>query len=156
MAESQFDSGDFAHSRFPLHGHTTTAVEGRVFRVLAQGPFNLELVQAHVRAMLMAARQLPPDRGFIELFHCRGSVLMPREAWQLVTDFVDQAGEVGFRAKATIIVLGPEVEGHELFSKRLEQIWSRTRPVYRVLTLEEGEATLKRLLAEQGWLDPSS
>jgi hypothetical protein len=149
MLPSHFSSDQFANSRFALHGRTEAQVQGRLLRVLLWGPFNFELVQAQCRLLRAAGAKLPPDKAYLELIEFRDSLLLPMEGWDLMQTFIDHGVAGGYCAKATVLVIHPEIEGHGLFWKRAEALWSRSRPVHVVTTRAAGEALLQRVLLEQ-------
>lgn len=155
MSSHHFSSDQFATSRFPLHGRTEVLVQGRMLRSVAWGPFNLELAQAQVRLLSRAVLLLPEDRRYVELVEYRDSLLMPQAAWSLMSDFIEHGVRLGYCAKTTVLVGGPDVEGQALFGDRFIRLWSRSRPVECVLTRTEGEARLQALLEAFGLNDAS-
>ena len=148
MTLNHFSSDQFAVSRFALHGRTEAQVQGRVLRCVSWGPFNQELLQAHCRLLTEVGRHLPKDRRYLELIEFRDSLLMPREAWAVISDFIDHVVANKAAAQATVLVLDTHVEGYELFGKRCEALWSRSRPVDTVSTRLMAEARIEQLLAE--------
>ena len=148
MASNHFSSDQFAVSRFALHGRTEAQVQGRLLRCVQWGPFNLELVQAQCRLLNATGRYLPRDRLYVELIEFRDSLLMPAEAWACISDFIDQAVANGYCARATVLIADAHLEGFELFWKRCEALWSRSRPVHTVRTRLQGEALIEQLLSE--------
>jgi|GEM_PF-4769217 len=150
MTHAQFSSDDFAVSRFPLHGRTAVTVQGPLLRAVVCGPFNLELVQAQCRLLVAASRVLPADRRYLELIEYQQSLLMPIEAWQTLERFIDSGVANGFCALGTVLVIGPEVEGGELFRERCARLWSRSRPVDVCASREAGEALLGELAGRHG------
>lgn len=147
---AQFSSDAFAISRFPLHGQTAVEVAGPLLRVLARGPFNLELAQAQCRLLAAAGVELPADRRYLELIEYQQSLLMPAEAWAAMEQFIDGGVAKGFCALATVLVLDPEVEGAPLFGERVKRLWSRSRPVWVLPDRAAGEAKLAELLQQHG------
>jgi hypothetical protein len=150
MTASHFSSDQFAVSRFPLHGRTEAQVQGRLLRCVQWGPFNLELVQAQCRLLSASGRHLPTDLRYLELIEFRDSLLMPSEGWRCIGDFIEQGVVNGFCAQATVLVADPNIEGYELFWKRCESLWSRSRPVHSASTRLKAEALVQHLLAELG------
>lgn len=152
---AQFSSDAFAISRFPLHGQTAVEVAGPLLRMVARGPFNLELAQAHCRLLAAAGVELPADRRYLELIEYQQSLLMPAEAWVAIERFIDQTVAKGFCALATVLVLAPEVEGVPLFAERVKRLWSRSRPVWVLPERAAGEAKLAELLLQHGLAPPA-
>lgn len=146
----QFSSDAFALSRFPLHGQTAVEVAGPLLRVVARGPFNLELVQAQCRLLGAAGVELPADRRYLELVEYQQSVLMPAEAWTAMEQFIDAGVAKGFCSLGTVLVLDPSVEGASLFGDRVKRLWSRSRPVWVLSDRPAAEAKLAELLVQHG------
>lgn len=123
-------------------------MDGRLLRIDAWGPFNLELVQAQIRLLRSEVKPLLPlEGGFVELIHYHESILMPEPAWQALQCFVDQSAALGFAAQTTLILLGEEVEGGFMFAERLASIWARSRPVQVLRRADELEEALQRVMA---------
>lgn len=80
-----------------------------MLRVLAEGPFNPELVQAQCRLLAEAAVELPQDRRDIGLIEHRESLLMPPQGRDQLSGFVEAAVRRGFCARVAVLVIPPEV-----------------------------------------------
>jgi hypothetical protein len=133
---------------FPAHGDATVAVQGRVMRFVASGPWNVEFVNALWRAMVKAAAQLPPDGRYVDLIEIRHSALMTPEALAALHQAIDTAVARGFNAQATALVLAPDVEGRALMLPKLQRIYSRHRPVSVHDTVDEAWVALRAAVPE--------
>lgn len=142
----QLHSASFARSRFALHGKASVRVQGRVLRVDATGPFNLESVQAVCCMLDGAAPALPKDRCFIELIALHNSLLMPPEAFGLLRAFTAKSLRAGYRPLAMLLYVAPDAEGRDLLMPRLLALWNRSRPVQVFDRLADAEDELQRRL----------
>jgi hypothetical protein len=143
-----FCSTAFDDAEFRAHGRTRVEVDGRLLRIDAWGPFNLELVQAQIRLLRSEVKPLLPlEGGFVELIHYHESILMPEPAWQALQCFVDQSAALGFGARTTLILVGEEVEGGFMFAERLASIWASSRPVQLLRRADELEQAVSAALS---------
>lgn len=143
-----FSSASFDDAEFRAHGRTRVVMDGRLLRIDAWGPFNLELVQAQIRLLRSAIKPLlPPDGCFVEAISYHDSILMAEPAWQALERFVDGSVVMGICARQTLIQVEPEVEGAFLFAERLASIWARSRPVQLLRRADELDQAVSAALS---------
>lgn len=143
-----FCSTAFDDAEFRSHGRTRVQLDGRLLRIEAWGPFNLELVKAQGRLLhSQVGPNLPPDGRFVESISYHQSILMPEEAWQALYALVTLTVERGVCAQATVIQVDENVEGAGLFAERLAGAWRGSRPVQLVSSREALEQAVAEALA---------
>ncbi|MBB5205686.1 hypothetical protein HNQ51_003013 [Inhella inkyongensis] len=104
----------FAHSSFPAHGRVELRAEWPWMYSRAEGPFNLELVQALgalTQQQFIAMRARGPWVLMARFF---GSALVTAEALGAFTQMLQQVEAAGLAPLAVAHVVPPEVEAAEL------------------------------------------
>lgn len=143
-----FCSTAFDDAEFRSHGRTRVQLDGRLLRIEAWGPFNLELVMAQGRLLhSQVGPNLPPDGRFVEAISYYQSILMPEDAWQALYALVSLTVERGVCAAGTVIQVDESVEGAGLFAERLADAWRPSRPVRLVDSREAMDRAVAEALA---------
>lgn len=107
---------------FPAHGRTTFRQEGCLLISEAEGPFNLELVQALRRPVVEAAAPLAAQGdAWGHLSRFRRSALASPDALAALAGFLGWLKEQGMAPTFTAYVLGDEVEGARLMDLPLRR-----------------------------------
>jgi len=104
----------FATSGFRPHGAVEFWAEGSVIRILAEGPFNREAVQAVGLAMRDLFASMPSAGRFADLLEFRNSLLASPDALEAFADFLKAMSAAKTAPVAVAYVVGPQVEGRSL------------------------------------------
>lgn len=149
--DGPLDTHAFERGGFPAHGRVRVHYADRVLHFEAEGPFNVELMLAFERAMVLCVHELPADNRYVDLVEFRHSALMTDEAWARFENFVQAAVQQGFRSRALVLVMPPELEAGNLLLPRLRRVW-RDAPQFLVVeTLAAARQAIAALRAAEAW-----
>ncbi|MET0519696.1 MAG: hypothetical protein ABW005_12805 [Burkholderiaceae bacterium] len=118
------DIADYAASGFRPHGRIEFWAEGPVIRVLAEGPFNREAVQAVGLAMRDLFASSPRGQRFADLLEFRGSLMASPDALAAFAEFLRAMSAAGTAPIAVAFVIAPEVEGRSLMLPIFTQLYA--------------------------------
>lgn len=141
----------FATSAFRPHGRIEFWAEGSVLRIVAEGPFNREAVQAVNLAMRDLFATMPADQRFVDLLEFRGSLLASPDALEGFGDFLSDMSEAGRAPIAVAYVVAADVEARSLMLPIITKLYAQHGRQFAVFeTMAEAEVWLReRLAAEQ-------
>lgn len=134
-------------SLFRPHGRTEVWAEGSIVRVLAEGPFNREAIDAFSLEMLGLYRRLPAGTRCVNLTEVRSALLGTPDAWERLSEHLAAGARLPLALLATGWVVAPEVEGRTLMLPRARQAFADAgRPFEVFETIAEAEVWARRVL----------
>lgn len=104
----------FATRGFRPHGEIEFWAEGSVIRIVAEGPFNREAVQAVGLAMRDLFTAMPAGQRFGDILEFRSSLLASPDALAAFAEFLQAMSASKTAPVAVAYVVSPEVEGRSL------------------------------------------
>jgi hypothetical protein len=120
----QFDSVNREQGRFRAHGRVTGQIEGRILHAVAEGPFNLEGIEATLILREEAARRVREMPRWAILVEWQRSMLVSHDAMQR---FVSRTREVFSQPIATPRAIAwtftADVEGAALLHRPFEKLY---------------------------------
>lgn len=137
-----------AMNRFQPHGRVQMWADGALVHVVAEGPFNVEGIDAFSNAMLALYRQLPPGQAFVNITEVRKTLLGTPDAWERLGEHLLRTNASGLPLRGTAWVVDAEVEGRSLLLPRAQALFVNAgRRVEVFETLATAEAWARRLLS---------
>ena len=133
----------------PSFGRVSVGVQGRVMMSMAEGPFDVELMAAVKRAIMLAGKRLPADRRFGDLLEIRGSLQMDADALAQLRMSIDSFASRGVVALSTVFLVRPGIPGIERLPALMD-IWRASRPVRRASDFDSAWALVNADLAAAG------
>jgi hypothetical protein len=118
-------SEDYARGLFRPHGRIEIWSEGSVVRLVAEGPFNLEILQGLGVAMSELFAESPPQGRFADILEMRSSILASPEVMSAFGDFLARMSAAKTAPVAVAYIVGPEVEGRELMLPLFSRIYAQ-------------------------------
>jgi hypothetical protein len=124
-------------------------VQGRVMVSMAEGPFDVALMAAVKRAIMLAGKRLPADRRFADLLEIRGSLQMDVDALAQLRESIDAFASRGVVSVSTVFLVRPGIAGIERLPALMD-IWRASRPVRRASDFASAWALVNADLAAAG------
>jgi len=118
-------SDDYASGRFAPHGRVEIWRDGSVIRLVAEGPFNVESVQAIGGAMAQLFAEAPPQGRFADILEFHGSILVTPDALAAFDGFLSRMSQAKTAPLAVAYVIGPEVEGRDLMLPLFRRLYEK-------------------------------
>lgn len=118
-------SDDFASGPFAPHGRVELWRDGSVVRIVAEGPFNVESVQAIGAAMARLFAEAPPVGRFADILEFRRSILVTPEALLAFDAFLARMSQAKTAPLAVAYIVGPEVEGRDLMLPTFRRLYAK-------------------------------
>lgn len=138
-----------SYSTFSPHGQITATASGRVVRVIANGPFNLEGIALYSAQMSALYGELPAGVRFVNISEVRGSLTATPEAWDLLGEHLRRVAASPLKLVATACVLAPDLEGRRLFLPKLLTLFANAgRPVEAFADMAAAEEWAQQRLAK--------
>ncbi len=138
---------DYAHGLFRPHGQVELWLEGSVLRIVAEGPFNREAVQAVSRAMHDLLAGVMPGKPFAVLLEMRVSLLASPDALAAFEEFLRTMSGAQIAPKVVAYVVAPDIECRSLMLPLYAAIYARHQRLFAAFeTQAEAEAWLRTQL----------
>ncbi len=142
-------SDDYASGRFAPHGRVEFWRDGSVIRLVAEGPFNVESVQAIGAAMAQLFAEAPPMERFADILTFRGSILVTPEAMAAFDVFLARMSQAKTAPLAVAYVVGAEVEGRDLMLPMFKRLYAKHQRRFAHFESEaQAEAWVRAQLGE--------
>lgn len=122
---SKRDIAAFAAGPFKPHGRIEIWSEGSVVRIEAQGPFNLEAVEAVGLAMRDLFTEVPPGRIFADILTMRDSIMTSAQGLKAFEGFLQAMSVAKLAPCAVAYVVDRTVEGRDLMLPKFVEIYAR-------------------------------
>jgi hypothetical protein len=134
-------------SRFQPHGNLTAHVAGKVLYFESTGPFNVEVVDAVVRAYQPLLQRLADAGpfGHISVFH--ESMLATPDALHAFDALLGEWRRTGLAPLANAYVADADVEGRDIMMPVFAKVFSGFSPFRDFHNIEEAEGWIGAALA---------
>ena len=121
---SPLNSDEFAKGAFKPHGRSEVAVDGKIFRLQTEGPFNIEAIQAINTTRLHLLESKAPTGPYAFVNRWRGSALMSMDALAEYEAGLRAAYINRFRPPVAMAWIIPsDVEGSSMMKPLFERIF---------------------------------
>ena len=138
---------NYAQGSFRPHGRIEFWTEGSVLRIVAEGPFNREAVQAVGLAMRDLFAGMPVVGRFADILDMRGSLLASPDALEAFGDFLQAMSAAQTAPEAVAWVVAQEVEGRDLMLPIYGQLYARHGRQFAAFeSMAEAEAWVRKRL----------
>jgi hypothetical protein len=139
---------DFSGSGFSAHGRSELVADGAIVRISAEGPFNVEGIEAFSRRMLALCATLPEGQAIVTLAEIRRSLLAPPDAWALLETHTSRVRAGPHRILATAWIVAEDVEGRNLLVPRARRMYAEAGREFEVfIDAKAAEAWARERLA---------
>lgn len=137
-------------SRFTPHGKLTAHVAGRVLYFESTGPFNVEMIDAVVRAYRPLLQQLADGGpyGHISVFH--RSMLATPDTLHAFNELLAEWRRSGLAPVANAYVAADEVEGRNIMMPVFAKVFAGFGPFRDFRHIDEAEAWVTDALRSAG------
>lgn len=137
-------------SRFTPHGEMSARLAGRVLHFEVTGPFNVEMVEAVIRAYRPLLQQLADGGpyGHISVFH--RSMLATPDTLRALDELLGEWRRSGLAPVANAYVAGADVEGRNIMMPMFAKVFSDFSQFRDFRRIDEAEAWVTDALRSAG------
>ncbi|PWF49338.1 hypothetical protein [Massilia glaciei] len=137
-------------SKFRPHGNYKLRLDGRILVSDLQGPWNLELVDAWMRAAYPMVKELAATGPHVHLTVVTGSLLCTPESLDRLTEVIVYT-TAHMKCVGNPVVAAAEVEGRALFEPMYARIYDGSPPRGLFYDIETAKTWALELLAKEGF-----
>jgi hypothetical protein len=146
-----------AQGTFPAHGRVSFSEHGLIHHGQAEGPFNVELIQALRTLVLVEFRAMQARGRWAHLATFVGSALATPESLQSFEGMLRELAALNLMPCATAHVMAPDVEGAGIMKTRFAACFAAVGLRYAAFDREpDAISWLEQELAQAGQVPPTT